>query len=58
MLKEDLRWIRPFATVSELVEALREFKRWYNEQRLIERQGFRTPSQVRAELTGGARAVA
>jgi hypothetical protein len=25
---------------------------------LIERHGFRTPSQVRAELTGGARAVA
>jgi len=58
MLKEDLLWIRPFATVSELVEALREFKRRYNEQWLIERHGFRTPSQVRAELTGGARAVA
>jgi len=40
------------------VEALREFKRRYNEQWLIERHGFRTPSQVRAELTGGARAVA
>jgi transposase InsO family protein len=57
-LKENLLWIRPFATVSELVEALREFKRRYNEQWLIERHGFRTPSQVRAELTGGARAVA
>ena len=58
MLKENLLWIRSFATVSELVEALREFKRRYNEQWLIERHGFRTPSQVRAELTGGARAVA
>ena len=58
MLKEDLLWIRPFATVSELVEALREFKRRYNEQWLIERHGFRTPSHVRAELTGGARAAA
>jgi hypothetical protein len=45
-------------TVAELVEALREFKRRYNEQWLVERHGFRTPGQVRAELTGGARAVA
>jgi putative transposase len=58
MLKENLLWIRSFASVSELVEALREFKRRYNEQWLIERDGFRTPSQVRAELTAGARAVA
>ena len=50
--------LRPFASVSELVEALREFMRMYNDQCLIERHGFRTPSQVRAELTGGARAVA
>jgi hypothetical protein len=54
MLKENLLWIRPFATVLELVEALRKFKRRYNEQWLIERHGFRTPSQVRAELTGRA----
>ena len=33
------------------------WKSAYNEQWLIERHGFRTPSQVRAELTGGARAV-
>jgi hypothetical protein len=55
MLKENILWIRPFATVSELGAALREFKRRYNEQWLIERHGFRTPSQVRAELTGSAR---
>ena len=58
MLKENLLRIRSFATVPELVEALREFKRQYNEQWVIERHGFRTPSQVRAELTWGARAVA
>src|SRR5262249_20263882 len=58
MFKENLLWIRPFATVSELVEALREFKRRYNEQWLIELHGFQTPSQVRAELTGGPRALA
>src|SRR4051812_6039981 len=42
-LKENLLWIRPFATVAELVDALREFKRRYNEQWLIECHGFRTP---------------
>jgi transposase InsO family protein len=57
-LKENLPWVRPFESVPELVEALREFKRHYNEQWLIERHRFRTPIQVRAELTGGARAVA
>jgi hypothetical protein len=56
--KDNLLWVRPFATVPELVEALREFKRRYKEQWLIERHGFRTRSQVRAELTGDARAVA
>jgi transposase InsO family protein len=57
-LKENLLWTRPFAIVAELVEALREFKRRYNEQWLFERHCFRTPSQVRAELTEGARAIA
>jgi transposase InsO family protein len=58
-LKENLIWIRPFATVAELAEALREFKRRYNEQWLIERHGYRSPSQLRRELVGGrARAVA
>lgn len=46
--KENLLWIRAFATVAELVEALREFRRRYNEQWLIERHGYRTPSQVRS----------
>ena len=57
-LKENLLWVRSFATVAELADALREFRRRYNDQWLIERHGFRTPSQVRAELTGGARPVA
>jgi hypothetical protein len=39
MLKETLLWIRPFATVSEFVEALREIKRRYNDQWLIKRHG-------------------
>ena len=41
-----------FATVAELVEALREFRRRYNEESLIGRHGFRTPSQVRYALSG------
>ena len=57
-LKENLLWVRIFATVAELVEALREFRRRYNEQWLIGRHGYRSPGQVRRELGGGARAVA
>jgi hypothetical protein len=38
------------ATVAELSEALREFRRRYNQQWLIERHGFRTPSQVRSDV--------
>ena len=30
-LKENLLWVRSFATVAELVEVLREFKGTYNE---------------------------
>jgi putative transposase len=46
-LKENLLWVRHFATVAELTEALREFRRRYNEQWLIERHDYRTPNQVR-----------
>jgi len=49
-LKEQLLWVRSFATVAELVVALREFKRTYNERWLIRRHGHRTPSQVRRDL--------
>ena len=38
-----------FANVAELVEALREFKRTYNERWLIGRHGFRSPRQVRLD---------
>ena len=52
-LKENLLWVRNFATVAELVEALREFRRRYNEQWLIERHGYRTPSQARSDACRG-----
>jgi transposase InsO family protein len=53
-LKENLLWVRHFATVAELVEALREFRLRYNEQWLIGRHGYRTPSQARSDLGTGA----
>jgi putative transposase len=56
-MKENLLWVRTFATVAELVEALRQFRRRYNEQWLIERHGYRTPSQARLGLGSGAKAL-
>jgi transposase InsO family protein len=56
-LKENLLWVRHFASVAELIEALREFRRRYNEHWLIERHGYRTPSQARLDSCSGARAL-
>jgi transposase InsO family protein len=55
-LKANLLWIECFTSVAELVEALREFRRRYNEQWLIERHGFRTPSQARTDRAARAAA--
>jgi putative transposase len=57
-IKENLLWVRCFATVEDLAEALREFKRTYNERWLIRRHGHRTPSQVRRDLASGKSAAA
>ncbi len=46
-LKENLLWVRTFATVEELHQALLEFRETYNATWLIERHGFRPPSAVR-----------
>jgi hypothetical protein len=56
----ESNWLRVhhFATVAELIEALRGFKRRYNEPWLIERQGYRSPAQVRRDLTVPIPAVA
>jgi len=48
-LKENLLWVRRFATIDELRQALHEFKRTYNEQWIVERHSYRTPAQVRAD---------
>jgi hypothetical protein len=49
---------RPRATTAaELVDALREFRRRYNGQRLIARHGSRTPDRARADFTTGSRVL-
>ncbi len=57
-LKENLLWVRRFATVEELRQALLEFRRRYNETWLVERHGYRTPAQVRADELGALAAAA
>jgi putative transposase len=47
-LKENLLWVRHFATVEELRLALQAFKETYNQSWIIERHGYQTPAQVRA----------
>ena len=48
-LKENLLWVRTFATVEELRPALLEFRQAYNEHWLIERHGHRSPAQFRRD---------
>ena len=52
VLKENLLWIRRFDTVEELRLALLAFKQTYNRSWIIERHGYRTPAQVRADQLG------
>jgi putative transposase len=48
-LKENLLWVRGFATVEELRQALLAFREAYNATWLIERHGFRSPAAIREE---------
>jgi putative transposase len=48
-LKENLLWLQTFDTVEELRQAVLAFKERYNQTWIIERHGYRTPAQVRAE---------
>lgn len=57
-LKEQLLWLRRFATVAELQGALRAFRERYNREWLVQRHGYRTPAAVRAALTAPATAAA
>jgi transposase InsO family protein len=51
-LKENLLWVRHFNTVEELRLALIAFRQTYNQSWIIERHGYRTPAQVRADQIG------
>ena len=57
-LKENPLWVRRFATVEEPRPALLEFRRCYNETWIVERHGYRTPAQVRADQLGALTAAA
>jgi len=46
-LKEQLLWVRSFATVEELRRALLAWAELYNREWLIERHGFRSPAAAR-----------
>lgn len=46
-LKEQVLWVRHFATVEALRQALLVFKETYNREWLIARLGYRSPAQVR-----------
>ena len=50
-LKENLLWVRRFATVEALRQALMTFKDAYNHKWMIGRHGYKTPAQVRAAQT-------
>jgi putative transposase len=57
-LKENLLWVRHFATVEELRLALHAFRQTYNQSWIIERHGYKTPAQVRAEQQTAAMPMA
>ena len=47
-LKENLLWVRDFETIEELRLALIDFARWYNDNWLVARHRYKTPTQIRA----------
>jgi len=49
-LKEQLLWVRRFRDLEELRTALIEFRDRYNHHWIVERLGYRTPAQARADL--------
>jgi len=49
-LKEPVLWVERFDTLHELRERTRRFARDFNEHWLLERRGYRTPTQARETL--------
>ena len=50
-LEENLLWVRCFDTVEDLRRALHAFKDADNRRWILQRHGYRTPAQVRADQT-------
>ena len=51
-LKENLLWIRRFATIEDLRQTLQNFKQTCDQTWIIERHGYQTPAQVRTHQIG------
>jgi len=56
-LRENLLWVQHFRTIEELRRALLEFQHRYNNQWIIQRHGYKTPAQVRAEAADTRKAA-
>ena len=52
VLKENLLWVRRFDYGRGAAAALIAFRQTYNQSWIIERHGYRTPAQVRADQIG------
>ena len=49
LLIENLLWVKTFATIEELRQALIAFKHQYNQQWILQRHDYKTPAQVRQD---------
>jgi len=49
LLKENLLWVKSFATIEDLRQALIAFKLLYNQQWILQRHDYKTPAQVRKD---------
>lgn len=56
-LKEQLLWLKRFDSVEQLVRALHDFRRNFNERWILQRHDYLTPAQVRAKLLPLAQAA-
>ena len=57
-LKEQLLWVENFTSLEELQEALARFQEQYNEHWIVERHGYKTPAEVRRDLTSPSQLAA
>jgi transposase InsO family protein len=50
-LKEQLLWLHTSATLQDLRQALSDFRQRYNQHWILERIGYRSPAQARADFS-------